>query len=274
MKNWFRQFTLDLHLPKPPFVLIAAILIFVPLTWLPLVFAWRTNVTLSEKRPIHLFLDMDVQPRFDAQQTNPIFADNRSMRPSPPGTVAFDAPLHDDHFALGYHTDSRGNAVTRPDPNDANVQLTKYHRGFPAQIQIDRKLLDRGRLQFNIYCYPCHGKGGYGDGPVTARALGLMEFGQATWTQPSDLHALDPESGELTYGDKLYPEGKLFNTITNGIRNMPGYGSQIEPGDRWAIIAYVRALQLSQRADVEDVPAPLRSNLKEPVVIEPEAEQP
>jgi hypothetical protein len=91
---------------------------------------------------------------------------------------------------------------------------------------------------------------GYGDGMVAKRADELME---ATWVPPSSFHT------ELV---RSRPVGHLYNTITNGIRNMPAYGPQIPEHDRWAIVAYVRALQLSQNADVSDVPAELRSSLR------------
>ena len=265
MKNHLRQLARDLHLPAPPFALIATALILVPLTWLPLAFIARSNVTLSSKRPIHMFLDMDNQPRYDAQDVNPIFADQRAMRQNPPGTVPYGTPRNSSHFLLGYYIDDEGNPITDPDPTNPQMQLTRYYRGFPDRVRVDDRLLRRGQQRFNIYCYPCHGKGGYGDGPVNQRALQLMELdlSNATWTTASDMHAV--VNGEQTFGEKLYPEGKLYNTITNGIRNMPGYGAQIPPEDRWAIVAYVRTLQLSRRAQASDVPENDRNRILAPL---------
>ena len=82
-------------------------------------------------------------------------------------------------------------------------------------MKVDEPLLRRGQLQFNIYCAPCHGNDGYGDGPVHQRAIALQE---PKWVPPSNLH-------DATV--KAPAGGHLYNTITNGIRNMAGYGSQI-----------------------------------------------
>ena len=97
---------------------------------------------------------------------------------------------------------------------------------------------------------PCHGLAGYGDGIVNARAERLQ---QGTWVPPASLHE-EPALGR--------PVGHLFNTITNGIRTMPSYAAQIPVEDRWAIVGYVRALQRSQRARIEDVPQEARAALR------------
>jgi mono/diheme cytochrome c family protein len=100
--------------------------------------------------------------------------------------------------------------------------------------------MHRGEERFNIYCAPCHGESGYGDGPVNAHAAALKDQGKAPgWTTPQDLHA-------TKICDR--PDGNIFNTITNGVRTMPPYDKQISVMDRWAIIAYVRALEKSQNA--------------------------
>ena len=117
-------------------------------------------------------------------------------------------------------------------------------------IEIDRSLIERGRQRYDIYCSPCHGLAGFGDGMVARRADELLE---GTWTPPTSFHS------DLL---RERPAGHLFNTITNGIRNMPAYGPQITIEDRWAIVAYVRALQRSQNATVDDVPADIRAQLR------------
>ena len=103
-------------------------------------------------------------------------------------------------------------------------------------------LLLRGQGRFNIYCSPCHGAGGFGDGLVHHRANQLVETGVngTSWVAPKNLHE---------DAIKAQPVGQLFNTITNGVRTMSGYGSQITTEDRWAIVSYLKALQLSQDAD-------------------------
>ena len=110
-------------------------------------------------------------------------------------------------------------------------------------LPVTEELMRRGREQFNIYCATCHGRAGYGDGVVSRRALSLQ---QGTWVPPTSLHAEHV---------RKQPVGQLFNTITYGIRKMRGYADQIDPEDRWAVVVYVRALQRSQNANTDDVPA-------------------
>ncbi len=118
-------------------------------------------------------------------------------------------------------------------------------------VELTADVLARGQLQFNIYCATCHGVSGRGDGLVNRRAQRLMA---STWVQPSSLH-------EDTLYQDVYPDGKLFNTITHGIRKMGGYGAQIKVRDRWALVGYVRALQASQNASLEDFPEDQRQAL-------------
>ena len=118
-------------------------------------------------------------------------------------------------------------------------------------VPVDEEMLSRGRTQFNIHCSACHGKAGYGNGLVSQRAI---ELEQGTWVPPTSLHSphlLDQ------------PDGQIFNSITNGVRKMSAYGHQVPPEDRWAIIAYIRALQRSQNASLEDVPEDYRQKLRE-----------
>ena len=131
----------------------------------------------------------------------------------------------------------------------AAVDNTPWLKENP--LPISRETLLTGQQQFNIYCAVCHGQNGKGNGLVAARAARL---GAATWVPPTSLHQPNLAAAE-------YPDGKLFNTITNGIRKMPGYGAQIKPEDRWAVVAYVRALQLSRNASEQDVPAEERAKL-------------
>jgi mono/diheme cytochrome c family protein len=141
--------------------------------------------------------------------------------------------------------------------NEATGKMeASFFDTFPAQTPVSAELIERGRGRFNIYCAPCHGMDGYGHGPVNDRALELMNLGQSvTWTQAASMHAEPARSR---------PVGHIYNTINLGIRNMPGYGHQVQaPADRWAIVAYVRALQLSQdppaSAVAADKPAAVES---------------
>jgi mono/diheme cytochrome c family protein len=172
---------------------------------------------------------MDNQGRYKAQQLNTWFADTRAMRLPVAGTVARGELRADDHYYRG-------------------IQDDDYASEFP--MQLTASLLARGRQRYDIHCAPCHGMAGYGDGIVARRADRLE---QGTWVAPASLHV------EPAYSR---PVGHLYNTITNGIRSMPGYASQIPVEDRWAIVSYLKALQRSQRADLEDVPPDERQSLR------------
>ncbi|MCC6681930.1 MAG: cytochrome c [Phycisphaeraceae bacterium] len=240
----------DLRLPRPPFWMVAAAVVFVTASWIPLALIARARVTRSADLPVHIFLDMDKQPKFKAQQPSPIFADGRSMRPVIPGTVPYGEILDDPHYTQGYtlttDTDSKPKA--------------EYFQGFPQRVTVDQALLQRGRRQFDIMCSACHGYDGRGKGMVNQRAMELMAASalnsalpKTQWTAAADLAAVDPQTGKLKFGSELYPEGLLFNTLTHGRGNMPPLGVQIPIADRWAIVAYVRALQASQVVPVDQL---------------------
>jgi len=232
MLKWIVE---ELKLPAPPFWLIGALLILMCLPLIPLALTARARVSTSPKTRPHTFLDMDKQTKYKAQADSPIFADGRAMRPPVPGTIAWgksaaapnsDLLAEDDHYFRGYRLEK--NATT-------GEMDTIYFEGFPDRVNVDHALMKRGQRQFNIFCAPCHGLGGLGDGTVYQRSLTI----QAGWVQPNNL--TDPERVSR-------PEGHLYNTINNGIRNMSGYGNQVSVEDRWAVVAYLRALQLSQDA--------------------------
>jgi mono/diheme cytochrome c family protein len=190
----------------------------------PLVFA-RMRATPSPNRPIHIFWDMDFQPKFKAQAPNPLFADGRAMRPPVQGSVARGESYVDTHMFEG-------------------VVDGQWATALPASMKLDQATLERGQQRFNIYCSACHGYAGYGDGAVNQRAMELVSnvngpVNGTQWVAAKSLH------DETT---RHQPMGQLFNTITHGIRNMAGYGAQISVDDRWAIAAYVKALQFSQDA--------------------------
>jgi len=191
----------------------------------------RARVTRSPLPRLHVAPDMDNQGRYKSQQPNTWFADGRAMRPPVAGTVPRESVAADEAFARGYLDGA-------------------YATTFPGAVTVDARLLARGRERYEVFCSPCHGLSGYGDGIVARRADRLQQGG---WTPPSSLH-IEPASSR--------PVGHLFNTIANGIRTMPAYGSQVPVDDRWAIVAYVKALQRSQRASIDDVPAELRATLR------------
>jgi mono/diheme cytochrome c family protein len=247
----------ELNLPRPPQWMLAIVLVSVVLSWVPLVLIARARTSLSTQPRIHPIQDMDNQVVLNPQAASPVFADGRAMRPPVPGTVSRQAHLSgtetgaggDDHFANGFRY-----------IKGKDTQITvEYFRGMPDSITVDMAFLQRGQRMFNIYCAPCHGIDGYGTGPVTVRAE-LLQTPMLT----KNLHTLqgDAPKLQLTYGEELYPDGQLYNVIRNGVNTMPGYGAMIAPRDRWAVVAYVRALQQSQRAGLDDVPPEQRDRLR------------
>lgn len=167
--------------------------------------------------------DMHDTPRYEALEESDFFADKRAMRPIPEGTVARGNLRDDEVFYTGKQA---GELVT----------------SLPPQVTVDQALLDRGQQRYNIYCSPCHSALGDGNGTVVQRG----------YKRPASYH-----------DDRLrnMPIGYFYDVITNGFGQMPDYSAQVAPADRWAIAAYIRALQLSQGASVDDVPADQRGTL-------------
>jgi mono/diheme cytochrome c family protein len=165
--------------------------------------------------------DMHDAPRYEAFEASSTFADNRASRSAPVGTVARGWLREDEALYTG---------------KIAGVPVDE----FP--FAIGREELARGQQRFNIYCTPCHGRLGDGNGMVVQRGL----------RQAASYHQ-----------DRLRQEknGYFFDVITNGFGAMQGYAEQIPVRDRWLIVAYVRTLQLSQHASVNDVPADRRGAL-------------
>jgi mono/diheme cytochrome c family protein len=199
-------------------------------SWVPFALIGRARSVRSTQPPVHLIPDMDDQPKYEPQERNLAFADLRAMRPVVTGTVARGELRADSHLATG------------------KTAAGQWATGFP--VEVDAVLMQRGQTRFNTYCSPCHGISGEGDGLIARRADRLAE---GTWTPPTSMHT------DLVRGR---PEGQLFNTISHGIRNMPAYGPQIPVEDRWAIVAYVRALQRTQTGTIDDVPEPERARLR------------
>jgi mono/diheme cytochrome c family protein len=228
------------ELPRPPFVFIGVFLVLVVATWVPLVVFARARVGRSTEPKVHIFQDMAIQPRYGPQDQSEIFADGRAMRLPIPGTVARGKLQEDDHLYRGFQR------------TGDSADTLKFFDSLPPGMTLNQAMLDRGQQRFNIYCAPCHGIDGYGNGPINARAIERQE---PNWVPAANLH---------TDAVRQRPDGHLFNTITNGIRNMAGYGSQIKTEDRWAIVAYLRALQLSQHAPPSAVPEAQRNSMPAP----------
>jgi mono/diheme cytochrome c family protein len=208
----------------------SVLIMLAALSLLPFACIYKARQSQSASPRIHLVQGMDNQPRFKSQQVNPLFADTREARPPVEGTIAQGRLDEDDGLNKGMR--------------DGTFIAT-----FP--VPVTEPLLKRGQERFQIYCAPCHGLAGYGDGIVAVRADRLQE---GTWVPPSSMHVASVLAR---------PVGHLFNTITNGIRTMPSYGSQIPVADRWAIVAYVRALQRAGHAKASVLTLEERSKLVE-----------
>jgi hypothetical protein len=168
--------------------------------------------------------DMHVQPRYNPFDPADFFEDGQSARTPVAGTVP------------------RGDLATGPQ----ELLYTGKVNGAVADefpFPVTREVLARGRERFNIYCEPCHGMAGDGDGMIVQRGF----------RHPPSLHSASLRSA---------PAGHFFDVISNGFGVMYPYGYRIAPRDRWAIVSYVRALQLSRQASINDVPAEERKKLQ------------
>ena len=168
--------------------------------------------------------DMHNQPKFIPLRESDFFADHRSERPLVEGTVARGDAELDDLLFTG-----------KVNGEDSTV--------FPFPVTWD--VMTRGQERFNIYCSPCHARTGNGDGMVVRRGF----------RAPPSFHL-----------DRLRqaPVGHFFDVMTNGFGAMPDYQAQVPARDRWAIIAYIRALQASTAAGLGDVPADKQGEIKQP----------
>lgn len=183
----------------------------------------------SRERPLVGIRNMFDQGRYDMQEESEFFSDGRTMRPLPAGVVAHEEEV-DPRISDGLLEDGTGYVLTLP------------------QESVDRgggmaTLLKRGQERYNVYCSMCHGETGTGEGVVKQRA---QAAGAAAFV-PANLH--DERLRHI-------PDGQLFATITHGKGNMAPYGYAVPVQDRWAIVAYVRALQLAAPKYAAAAPAP------------------
>ena len=168
--------------------------------------------------------DMHDTPRYEPLERSTFFTDGRSQRPLVPNTVARGFLREDEHLYRGR----------------VNGELATE---FP--VTVNATLMLRGQEQYNVFCSPCHGRTGGGDGMVVRRG----------YRAPTSFH-------DARLRQAL--PGYVFDVITNGFGAMPDYASQIAVRDRWAIAAYLKALQFSQNATTNDVPAEKRGELDKP----------
>ena len=184
----------------------------------------------SEAPPIHPNLNMDYVQRYEAQEANPLFADGAAQRQPVAGTIARgglrtegNAPFHFGRTADG-----------------------AYVEDIP--IEVTASLIERGEERYNIFCTVCHGLAGDGRG-IVAVGLEGQSYGFAVPSYHTD--AL-----------RARPDGYVYDVILNGVNTMPSYGHEMAAADRWAIVAYVRALQRSQNASAADVSTTERERLE------------
>jgi mono/diheme cytochrome c family protein len=175
-------------------------------------------------------LDMHVQPRENPLSRNEFFSDHRSERLPVEGTVARGDLRADTYFYTGKVGNNPGDVMPFP---------------------VTKQVLERGRERYNIFCAPCHSRLGDGNGFVPSRGFSR---------KPPSFHDARLQKA---------PVGYFYDVITEGFGIMPDYASQIPPQDRWNIVAYVRALQLSQNATMADVPAGQQIPSKSPRFREP-----
>jgi mono/diheme cytochrome c family protein len=209
------------NMPKWIFAFIVASTAF---ALIPLAIAAKARNSYSPEPHMHIFPDMDFQPKFKADTASDIFADGRANRGEIAGTVGrnADSLRADDTFYRG-------------------IENGQWTTGFPKQLDINEQRVRRGQNRFNIYCTPCHGYDGQGKGAVPQR----VAAGGGAWEARNLVAA-----GSVAI---TMPNGQLFNTISNGYNTMMGYAQQIPHEDRWAIVLYVRALQRAQNASIAEV---------------------
>ena len=199
----------------------------------------------STKPPIEIFPDMDHQPKVKAQAPSEFFTDGRGNRQPVPGTVplGYEAPVSKEN----------------PFPDEGKYRMVRYSSGtdylntgrFGNQwgtgipMPVTAELMQRGQERYTIFCGVCHGASGGGNG--VAGQYGLVAIASFHQDRLRDM-----------------ADGEIYNTITHGKNTMLGYGSKIPVEDRWAIVAYVRALQAAQTATIADVPPEERIKLETP----------
>ncbi len=264
-------------LPRP---ILLGLLLIVLTGLIPAMIILNMRAGYSTAPRFHVFFDMDFQPKKKAQQPTTIFADSRIMRPQVKGTIARGQLDEQDPYYLGYDPSKMTmleksasvmlvSAQTPADGKapDAATKTLDGKQTAPAvvaapeapklpfidklPIEATEENMKLGKLKFETYCSACHGYAGNGDGLVHKRADSLA---QGYWIPPTSMH-IDRV--------RIQPVGQIFNTITKGQGKMASYTSSLSPKERWSIVLYVRALQRSRNANIEDVPAEFISTLDE-----------
>jgi len=249
------------------------IAVLLALALVPFALIARSRALPGPLTRVAIIQDMAKQSKFRAQRENVMFADGRAARPRIAGTLAQeDLTVHAEsstdpvnpHVVNGAAGTFRITEQAQYDRimlgQETVAGKTDFVATIPAPIPVTRDLLLRGQERFTIYCSPCHGASGYGDGMVARRVQELQVStpeavsADATtgWAPPANLN--DDTR-------RLLRVGNIYNTITNGIRKMPRYDKQISVLDRWAIAGYVKALQQSQHTDLEALPENVKQEI-------------
>ncbi len=200
----------------------------------------------SSKRPIEIFPDMDHQPKVKAQKPSDFYADGAGTRVPVAGTVpiGYSMPLEagdqsEAQAAAGPYKSIRFGKA--PGYFDTGKFGDQWGTGIPFEVTAE--ILERGKQRYEISCAVCHGATGAGNGITSQYGIvGIANFHQEKFLEMAD--------------------GEIYDTITNGKNTMMGYGYNIQVADRWAIVAYVRALQRARLGTIEDVPEADRAKLE------------
>ena len=197
---------------------------------------WGWQGQKSSNNPIEVFQDMDHQYKLRAQKSSDLFADGRAARKPVEGTLPIGYTLPDKPLSKGGKPDL---SLALDDSYYATGLFGDFYgEGYPEEVTLDESLLKRGQRQYDIYCSMCHGHSGDGIGVVAKHWPGGI--------LPPTANLIDGRVAEL-------PEGRIFQVITHGNGGLMGpYGGNIAVPDRWAIVAYLDALQLSQNADLKN----------------------
>ncbi len=220
---------------KLPKMVIGFVIVTASLSLVPLAFIAKARASTSAQPHVHIIPNMDFQPKAGAQDDFGIFVDDRATQLYPDGTVArgADSLRESDEFFRGIKGDD-------------------WTHAFPKEVPLTMTTMKRGENRYKIYCAPCHGQSGDGQGVIANRAdaVGAPTTG---WSPPSNL--LEAQYVKI-------PHGQIFNTISYGIRTMPGYRAQIPEADRWAIVFYLRALQRAECESASNIEADKRGGIK------------